>query len=624
MEGYSYIIELVDRISGPAKNIRQQAAELSSTFVDQAATLKKLEEEFAALPKVMDPKIVEDYRKAIDKQRAAVDGSASKLRALAEQQRKTEADTAKATKKLLDQSKAADADSNSLANVAEVAAGVGKAMAILAGIVAGGAALAIKASEYKKQTIAALSTVQGVGDEARATFMQIRAISDEIGLSEEKAQKLGLSLLDAGVARSDLGDTIKSIALLEKVRGEQAAGKLEEVIKKSAAAGKFKLEGEGLVGTGLNQADVLAELAKATGKGVAQVEAELKAGQISAKDGIAAINAALSTKLKGQSLLTVEGAAHKAWEMFTRLFEDVDTAPLLDVIKEVASWLDTSTTAGGALRWLVTTIFTDLFAAAKAALPYVKVAFLELVIVALRLYIAAKPIAKAFDELREKLGAAGVGGEALSTIISVLVGSLQFGTEVLFFLITLFLNLWIAGVDAFNGLTATISSTWEGIKSAAQSAYNFLAGLFSGEGGQSISGALIAGLIGGITGGGQGVIDSLIGVGRAAIDGVKGILGIASPSKVMAELGGYTAEGFAQGVDDGTAQTQGSLESAVAPPSGAGGGSGAVFAPVIQVSVGAGAPGNGQEIGDLVAAKVADALEELWLQFGGGASPNAG
>ena len=31
---------------------------------------------------------------------------------------------------------------------------------------------------------------------------------------------------------------------------------------------------------------------------------------------------------------------------------------------------------------------------------------------------------------------------------------------------------------------------------------------------------------------------------------LRSVLGIASPSKVMAELGGYTAEGFAEGIED--------------------------------------------------------------------------
>ena len=47
----------------------------------------------------------------------------------------------------------------------------------------------------------------------------------------------------------------------------------------------------------------------------------------------------------------------------------------------------------------------------------------------------------------------------------------------------------------------------------------------------------------------QAVWDAAVGVGQKAIDGVKSILGIASPSKVFKQLGKYTAQGMSIGLD---------------------------------------------------------------------------
>lgn len=60
--------------------------------------------------------------------------------------------------------------------------------------------------------------------------------------------------------------------------------------------------------------------------------------------------------------------------------------------------------------------------------------------------------------------------------------------------------------------------------------------------------AIIDGLVEGIGGGVKLVVDSLKDVGTKAIDGIKDLLGIHSPSTVGAEIGGYLDEGLAEGI----------------------------------------------------------------------------
>ena len=60
---------------------------------------------------------------------------------------------------------------------------------------------------------------------------------------------------------------------------------------------------------------------------------------------------------------------------------------------------------------------------------------------------------------------------------------------------------------------------------------------------------LVTGLWNGIKNAKDWVLDKIKGFGSSIISGIKGIFGIASPSKVMFEIGGYLDKGFINGID---------------------------------------------------------------------------
>lgn len=60
---------------------------------------------------------------------------------------------------------------------------------------------------------------------------------------------------------------------------------------------------------------------------------------------------------------------------------------------------------------------------------------------------------------------------------------------------------------------------------------------------------IIGGLVRGIKNAGSAVFEAIGGVVTGAIDWAKDLLGIASPSKVFAEMGGYVSQGFARGIE---------------------------------------------------------------------------
>lgn len=84
---------------------------------------------------------------------------------------------------------------------------------------------------------------------------------------------------------------------------------------------------------------------------------------------------------------------------------------------------------------------------------------------------------------------------------------------------------------------------------------------------------LIQGFINGVTSMAGALWDSVTSVIGNAIDGAKSLLGIASPSKVFREIGDYTMQGFARGIEGGTSYATKAMDDAMHEVLGKAGGS---------------------------------------------------
>jgi hypothetical protein len=269
----------------------------------------------------------------------------------------------------------------------------------------------------------------------------------------------------------------------------------------------------------------------------------MKDGKIAADVGIDALNATIKKKLGGlaaKQVLDVGNQVAVFKDNLARMFEDLGPAvePFLKALHEVLEIFDQSLPSGRALKAVVTGVFTSLFAIAQKVLPYVKFFLLQLVIEGLKVYITLKPIIKYFKELFDTAGGGATLRDVLAAIASYLAGAI--GGMLL---------LVAAGTAAFQVLTSFYASIWE---------------LFSG--GYAIAANFVEGLIQGILGGVGRAVEAARNLASSALGAVKGVLGIASPSKALAEMGGHTAAGFAQGLEKGQGQVQGSMQDMVSPP----------------------------------------------------------
>lgn len=109
---------------------------------------------------------------------------------------------------------------------------------------------------------------------------------------------------------------------------------------------------------------------------------------------------------------------------------------------------------------------------------------------------------------------------------------------------------WLAGViSTVIGWVSQFASN--ATSAATQFASNLIDGLASIPGQvTSIGSNIIQGLVNGVTGAADKLIDAVKDAVGDAIEGAKNLLGIHSPSRVFREIGQYTMQGAALGVDD--------------------------------------------------------------------------
>ena len=132
-----------------------------------------------------------------------------------------------------------------------------------------------------------------------------------------------------------------------------------------------------------------------------------------------------------------------------------------------------------------------------------------------------------------------------------------------------------------SGLANGLTPVMEALNSVVEGGLNAV-GQFFGD--MLAAGAnLVQGLIEGIQGAIGGVADAIMGGLQGAVDGALSFLGIASPSKLFAQIGNYTMQGFAQGITKTTSTATKAMHSAVNSVYGAASGS-ATFTANAQVA----------------------------------------
>lgn len=246
-----------------------------------------------------------------------------------------------------------------------------------------------------------------------------------------------------------------------------------------------------------------------------------------------------------------------------KIFGGLKIDALLDSLSKIVNVFDSGSASAEAIKTVFESLFQPLIDGVVAFVPKMISAFIQFEILVLKALIAIKPFGEKIKLVAEAFG-------ILAAVIAVLTVGFFVAVVTPFVILAAIVGGVVAGIVAFayalySAVSAAISfgaGIIDSVKAPLQGVMDWLGSLSL----SSIGTSLIDGLIAGITGAGGGVLKAITGIATGAIDAAKSALGIASPSKVFAEIGGHTAAGMEEGVDDGAAGVQGSLKSLVEPP----------------------------------------------------------
>jgi hypothetical protein len=443
------------------------------------------------------------------------------------------------------------------AGIAAVGIAAAAATVAVAGLVVGfgalvfaGARLALEASEAKADTLDMLEAMLGTEKAARDTYGQLLGITKVTSASKEQLTTAAQELSAAGVtSQRQLVDSVKALAQVESVL-KGGGSRIQSVIEKAAQTGKFEVNAKRLAGTGVQIAVLYEEIAKRTGLGVKQVEAQLKAGKIKTEVGIDALTATIDRKFGGvaaKQAMDFGVQMQRLRDNIGGLFADVNTGPFLDALGEIVSVFDSAMPAGAAMKDMLTAAFNGVFKAVAAGAPYVKTFLKGLVIIGLQVAIALKPL---IARLREAFGGDAKKGPLDLAKTMSLIGLAARAVVGVFAQILAFKPVW-------DSLAATISSIGTVVSGFMQGGF---LGAFN-----SIGAAVVNGIVAGITSTAGVLFKAATDLAANTIARFKSAFQIHSPSKVMMGMGLNLDAGLAMGIKAGAPAVNDNMRAVVQP-----------------------------------------------------------
>lgn len=617
MADLDYIIGLKDQISGPATAAGNAIAKLA----DRLQATKKIQEQYERL--------------GVKTRDAAVLASKAQAEA-ARSQAKAETKAAQETKAAASASSKAQAESSArivegfglVAGGAAIAAtAVLAAAAAFGALVYKGATLAIEASEFKGDTMDALELLLGTQEAAGDAYNRINDLSSKLPLPRKQAFELGQDLILAGITQQkQLDESITSIANLQQLGkgGQAGAEKIKTLLEKSSQTGKFDFKAKQLTGTGVSVDALTKNIAEGLGKSVEVTKEMLKDGKVEAQIGIDALNKTLNQKIGGiaaKQMTDFGVQIQKLSDWFVKLFEDVDTDGFKTGLADVFKIFSDGTASGDFFKTTVVSGFNAVFKAATAVLPYIKRGIYAVIISAQQLYIWLNPIVLKLEQIwqtykfSDKLSTALTGikyiVEGIAVSAAIMMAPFILTTAIVWTLITAVGYVWskiatvgIAIIKWFDELGMQFL-TWAG----------------------GLADKIINGLVDGIKAGIGKVRSVFEFLGLSAKTATEDTMEVHSPSKVMRQIGKYSAEGFALGpsdVDVSSPYADMANQAISAPVAQIGASnmssskaSGSVVIDIGGITLQVTGVANAEGLAQVLPGMLADTFEQIAIQFGG-------
>ena len=397
---------------------------------------------------------------------------------------------------------------------------------LLGGIVLGlaekGAELALEASEATEKMSTMFEALGGGAVKGDQVIDMLDNMSSAVGMTRTQLaplakQFMAMGIRDLPALQKALTASASATALMGESGGQAFTNLTKKITEAQEAGTGLKLSSKALGAQLANMGLDLNDVAAAMGTTAPELGKALKAGTVDAKKFGDALQDALIKKGAGpleQMSNSMDYLKAQFKENISKMFEDVDTKPFLAALKDLGSIFNTNTASGKTMKIAITAVFNAIFKAAAWVLPYIKKGFELLIIAGLKVYIAFKPVIRAFQDLFSGIG----GGINPLGVFTLLLGGMVRGFQRV-------ANSVMFAIKAF----VFLYNTFMHVK---QMATDF-----------------IDGLVNGIKNGTGLVIDAIKALGTSAMNALKNLLGIHSPSKVMMEFGVQTGAGFSQGIE---------------------------------------------------------------------------
>ncbi|HEX8795451.1 MAG TPA: hypothetical protein VF765_31090 [Polyangiaceae bacterium] len=450
----------------------------------------------------------------------------------------------------------------------------------------------------------------GSAENARNLGTQVDALAARVATGKEKLNDLAASLARTRLSGQAIVDTFNAVGQASAAMGDDVGNTIKGIITRGQQAQRIQINPLELQGTGLSFKGIASELAAQLKIGTKEAEAALFEGRVKLEDGAKALRAAVEKRfgeINARKLLTLDVQAQKFRERLGALTADVNLEPLLKGLDTLQHLFDGSTVTGATLKTMITTIGNTIGPAFEKVAPIVAAFFKGLVIGALDVAIAflkmkkfivdalgGSDLLKGFDVVGAAVLAGKIAVYGLVAAVGVLGAAFALSTA----------PIW-ASAAALYGIYRALKWVWDTVSNIDW---------------KEIGTGIVDGIVNGLEAGATFMVKSIEGLADKAKDAFKGALGIHSPSKVFAEYGQHTAEGYAEGVEDGAPRAA-AAASAMAPSPGGGGASGGGGGRVINVTINVQGGGGGQEVAKQLSepsflAQLTKAIEDAVLGAG--------
>lgn len=424
----------------------------------------------------------------------------------------------------------------------DVAASV--AMKVGEAVYRAGAAV-VQAQAFKEDVSRGFAIIAKSKAEGDRVMRMANEAADMLGRSRAEVSGQFLDLLTKGFNPAKVDEITKRLADLSVVDPRANLEGLSRAI--GQIAGKGRLQGQELLQlaeAGLETGDVYKALAKTLGKSVPEIIKLQEAGKLTSDIAVQGILDAIAAQTGGKG--AGEAARAKAREDLSGLIRqieaipanllfDVDAGPGLDRLKgtmrEIVDFFSASSATGKETRQVLGDTI-NAFAEGIFGIDTSKAGGVTDTLKAiLEVVRASKGDIKAFAS-----GIASIGS-AFASISAAIgkVAALRAEFEKLS-------GVTLSGFGGvFKGLLLGIPSI---IAQTLSGAIQAITGFSLWDAGVN----LVNSLAGGIRSAAQSVLDAVRSTVGGVITSAKGMLGIASPSKVFMEIGDYSAKGFTTGM----------------------------------------------------------------------------